>query len=114
MAIFFHPRLSLSLRVDDTVPPPPNLREEERERENRRKGTRDGYVDDDYDYVPEERWRREREREGGGWNWKERERRERVDYSSAMGFERRGERDVLDSMLSLNHEKNLEKSESQG
>lgn len=44
----------------------------------------------------------------------ERERRERVDYSSAMGFERRGERDVLDSMLSLNHEKNLEKSESQG
>lgn len=62
------------------IPSPPlqtSEKKRERKRENRRKGTRDGYVDDDYDYVPEKRWRREREREGGGWNWKERERGER-------------------------------------
>lgn len=92
--------IPLFLRVDDTVPlaalqSSKRKRERERERGGGEKGTRDGYVDDDYD-VPEERWRREREG-GKGWNWREREReersggREREGVFFAMGFERRGE-----------------------
>lgn len=99
-----------SLRVDDTVP----LLEKEEERE--RKG--------------DERWLRRRwlrrvwgtleegkRRRGGEKGMElEREKGEKREggYSSAMGFERRGERDVLDSTLSLNHEKTSRSPKAKG
>lgn len=86
--------IPLFLRVDDTVPLAAlqsSKRKRERERERGgggEKGTRDGYVDDDYD-VPEERWRREREG-GKGWNWRERERGEKWRTREGGGILRDG------------------------
>lgn len=58
-----------------------------------------------------------KEKEGRGKGMElEREKEEKREggYSSAMGFERRGERDVLDSTLSLNHEKTSRSPKAKG